>query len=155
MINLSGKYVTTENNVESGRLLKMAVSQGYKLQIGEKVMENSRLFHFHGFPYKTVTIPERISLSEYDKAVRYGDLCGDEVEELQKLVDSAMRWCRAHGYSHVGIYANEESDKFTGQAMANAEDGMRQHVESSIQKPHKVTLEEIEKQFGYPIEVVS
>ena len=40
MIDLSGKYIKTENNAESGRLLKMAIAQGYKTPIGEKAMEN-------------------------------------------------------------------------------------------------------------------
>lgn len=155
MIDLSGKYVTTENNAESGRLLKMAIAQGYKTPIGERVLENCRIFHFLAIPYKSVTAPENISKEEYDKCIRYSDLCGDEKEELAKIVDSAMRWCRAHGYSHVAVYANDEDGEYAGQGMANSEDGMRQHVKANLRKPVKISIKDIEKKFGYPIEIVS
>ena len=154
MIDLSGKYVRTESNAESGRLLKMAIAQGYKTPVGEKVLEDSRVFHFVGSPYKSIYTPENISIFDSDKIIRYGDLCGDEREELSKIVDSAMRWCRAFGYSHVAIYANDEENEFTGQGLANSEDGMRQNVEGKLRKPAKVSLNDIEKMLGYPIEII-
>lgn len=58
MIDLSGKYILTENNAESGSLLKMAVLNGYKSTIGIKALESCRLFHFTGMPYKSITIPD-------------------------------------------------------------------------------------------------
>ena len=155
MVDLSGKYVRTENNVESERLLKMAVSQGYKTPIGAKALEGHRLFHFVGSPYKTVSTPEDISGAENDRIIRYGDLGGGEKEELAKIVDSAMRWCRAFGYSHVAVFANDEDEEFTGQGMANSVDGMRQHVKGKLRKPVKISMEDIEKKFGYPVEIVS
>lgn len=154
MIDLSGKYVTTENDMESGRLLKMAVSQGYKARTGIKAMEYKRIFKFSGFPYMSITAPDLLTPENFDKTIRYCDLCGDQKEELSKILDSALRWCRAHGYGHVGIFVNEESEKFSGQATANSEDGARESVKLELKKPKKVTIEEIEKRFGYPIEIV-
>lgn len=154
MLDLTGKYVSTENNSESENLLKMAISQGYKTEIGEHALENKRLFHFVGFPYKTVSTPNSISSVDKERIVRYCDLFGDEREELEKILDLVVRWCRAHGYGHVGIYANEEDDYFSGQALANSESGARQNIKLSFKKPQKVTLSDIENKFGYPIEIV-
>lgn len=154
MVDLSGKYIKTENNAESGRLLKMAIAQGYKTPIGEKAMENCRLFHFLGSPYKTVSTPDNISDMDYDRIIRYSDLTGDEKEELSKIVDSTMRWCRAFGYDHVAVFANQEDTEYTGKGIANADDGMHQKVKSRLRKPVKISIREIEEKFGYPIEIV-
>lgn len=154
MIDLSNKYISTESNLESENLLKMAISQGYKTAIGEHVLEDKRLFHFVGFPYKAVSTPNSISDVNKERVIRYCDLFGDEREELEKILDLTVRWCRAHGYGHVGIYANEEDDHFSGQALANSERGARQNVKLCFKKSQKVTLSDIENKFGYPIEIV-
>ena len=46
MIDFTNKCVITESDVESANLLKMAISQGFALPKGEKVMESCRFFHF-------------------------------------------------------------------------------------------------------------
>ena len=40
MIDFTNKCVITESDIESSKLLKMAISQGFALQKGEKVMES-------------------------------------------------------------------------------------------------------------------
>lgn len=57
MMDLTNKYISTENNSESENLLKMAIAQGYKTEIGEHALESKRLFHFAGFPYKAISTP--------------------------------------------------------------------------------------------------
>lgn len=155
MTDLAGKYITTENNTESSKILKMAIAQGYRTQKGEKALEGCRIFHFVSHPYMYITTPTTVKTSDLDNAVRYSDLFGDEKEELTKIVDSATRWCKTHGYEHLGIYINDEGKEFTGHGIANSKDGIRQEVSVVIRKPCKVTIEEIEERFGYPIEIVS
>lgn len=46
MIDFTNKCVITESDVESAKLLKMAISQGFALPKGEKVMESCRFFRF-------------------------------------------------------------------------------------------------------------
>lgn len=152
MVDLSGKYVSTQNSAETSRLLKMAIAQGYRSKVGVMALENYRLFHFIGTPYKSITLPNINKSSE--KVIRYVDLCGDETEELKNIVNMAVHWCRAHGYSHVGIYANDKGDEYDGKGMAISDDGVRQHVKLKIQKPVKISVDDIEKKFGYPIEII-
>lgn len=52
------------------------------------------------------------------------------------------------------MYENNEDEGYTGQGIANAEDGMRQSVKLQFQKPVKISMTEIEKKFGYPIEII-
>lgn len=42
MIDFTNKSITTQNNVESERLLKKAVAQGFKLPKCEKAIESCR-----------------------------------------------------------------------------------------------------------------
>lgn len=49
-------------------------------------MESHRYFHFIGSPYKHVVAPYEVSSSDFNKAVRYSELFGDEQEELRKLL---------------------------------------------------------------------
>lgn len=156
MIDLSGKYVSTENDIESGKLLKKAISQGFRLPKGEKAMEHYRVFHFIGSPYNQVGTPNNQNTFALEQAIRYADLFGDEMEELKKIADSAARWCRAYGYEHLSVYANEETSQYTGRALARAENGaVVQEVNIMLQKPRKMTVSELEKHFGFPIEIVS
>lgn len=155
MIDFTNKYIITENNVESEKLLKKAISQGFNLPKGEKAMESCRLFHFIGSPYKQVSTPKFSKAFELDQAIRYSDLFGDELEELKKISDSAARWCRAYGYEHLSVYANEEVDGYTGRGIAKTKDGTVQEVNVKLKKPRKITVSELEEHFGYPIEIVS
>lgn len=54
MIDFTNKCVITESDVESAKLLKMAISQGFALPKGEKVMESCRFFRFIGSPYSCI-----------------------------------------------------------------------------------------------------
>lgn len=155
MIDFTGKYIITENNIESEKLLKKAISQGFRLPKGEKVMERSRVFHFIGSPYKQVIIPAWCNPSDLEQAIKYSNLFGDELEELRKIADSAARWCRSYGYDHLSVYANEEIDKYTGRGIAKTKKGTVQETMVEIKKPRKMTVSEIEEHFGYPIEIVS
>lgn len=155
MIDFTNKCIVTENNVESEQLLKKAIAQGFNLPKGQKAMESNRYFHFIGSPYKHVVAPCEVSLSDFDKAVRYSELFGDEQEELRKIVDSAARWCRAYGYEHLNVYANEEFESYTGKAIAKTADNIIQRVNIEIKKPRKLTISELEEYLGYPIEIVS
>lgn len=155
MIDFSNKYIITENNAESEKLLKKAISQGFSLPKGEKAMESYRLFHFVGSPYKQVSTPMFSKGLELEQAIRYSDLFGNELEELKKIADSAARWCRAYEYEHLSIYANEEVDRYTGKGIAKTKEGAVQQASVELKKPRKMTVSELEEHFGYPIEIVS
>lgn len=155
MIDFTNKSITTQNNVESERLLKKAVAQGFKLHKCEKAIESCRFFRFIGSPYKQVVVPPTVKRTEMEQAITYVELFGDEVKELRTIADMAARWCRAYGYKHLSVYANEEFESYTGKGIAKMEDGTVQRVEVELKKPRKITIQEIEKYFGCPIEIVS
>lgn len=152
MIDFAGKIITTENPNESERLLRMAVSQGYTLPRGLKAMATENIFRFTGSPYKTVSVPDEECRG---LRLRYADIFGDEDEELKSITATAVRWCMAHGYSHVSINANDANTKYTGKAFVSGKNRSVKSLDIEIIKPRKVTIEEIEKMFGYPVEVVS
>lgn len=155
MIDFTNKAITTKSDLESEQLLKKAVAQGFGLPKGEKALITNRFFRFIGSPYKQILIPTTISHAEFDQAISYTDLFGDPETELRKIVDSATRWCRAYGYKHLSIFANEGIDKFSGKGLAKTPEGVVQRVDVDVMKPRKITIAELEKQFGYPIEIVS
>lgn len=155
MINLEDRIIVTDSNRESENLLKKAVAQGFSLPKGEKAMESCRFFRFIGSPYKSVTTPSYITTIEAEKAEKYSYLFGDELEELNKIVDSATRWCRTYGYEHLNVYVNEEFDSYTGKGIAKTKDGSVQQISVKLQKPRKITISELEEHFGCPIEIVS
>ena len=53
------------------------------------------------------------------------------------------------------IFANEGIDKFSGKGLAKAPEGIIQRVDVDVMKPRKITIAELEKQLGCPIEIVS
>lgn len=69
--------------------------------------------------------------------------------------ESAARWCMSHGYSYVSINVNDADAKYTGKAFVSGNSGSVKSLDIEISKPRRVTIEEIEKMFGYPVEVVS
>lgn len=152
MIDLSNKYFTTKNDMESESLLRIAVAQGYKLPAGLKSLICHRCFKFTGFPYKTVSFPQH---ANEDSVIDYADVFGDEMEELKEIVKRTARFCREHGYAIVRIYADENDEDYSGSAFAKMHNGGNLKTEIKIPKPRKVTLEEIEQRFGYPIKIVS
>lgn len=155
MIDFTSKAITTKSDLESEQLLKKAVAQGFGLPKGEKALIANRFFRFIGSPYKQILIPATISHAEFDQAISYTDLFGDPEVELRKIVDLAARWCRTYGYEHLSVYANEETENYTGKGIAKTENGTIQRVDIEIKKPRKITIAELEKHFGYPIEIVS
>lgn len=155
MINLAERIIVTNSDKESENLLKKAVAQGFSLPKCEKVMESCRFFRFIGSPYKSVVMRSNITAIEAGKAEKYSDIFGDELEELNKIVDSATRWCRTYGYEHLNVYANEEFDSYTGKGIAKTKDGSVQQTSAKLQKPRKITISELEEHFGCPIEIVS
>lgn len=152
MIDLSNKYFRTRNDIESESLLRIAVAQGYNLPAGLKSLICHRCFKFTGFPYKTVSFPQ---YADEDSVIDYADVFGDEMEELKEIVKRTARFCREHGYAIVRIYADENDEDYSGSAFAKMHNGGNLKTEIKIPKPRKVTLEEIEQRFGYPIEIVS
>lgn len=155
MIDFTNKAITTKSDLESEQLLKKAVAQGFGLPKGEKALIANRFFRFIGSPYKQILIPTAISHAEFGQAISYTDLFGDPEEELRKIVDLAARWCRTYGYNHLSVFANEVTDKFTGKGLAKTAEGAVQRVDIEVLKPRKITIAELEKQFGCPIEIVS
>lgn len=152
MIDLSNKYFRTRNDIESESLLRIAVTQWYNLPAGLKSLICHRCFKFTGFPYKTVSFPQ---YADEDSVIDYADVFGDEMEELKEIVKRTARFCREHGYAIVRIYADENDEDYSGSAFAKMHNGGNLKTEIKIPKPRKVTLEEIEQRFGYPIEIVS
>lgn len=118
-------------------------------------MESHRYFRFIGSPYKHVVVPVPVCASDLNNAIRYSELFGNELEELEKITDSAARWCRTYGYEHLNVYANEEFESYTGKAIAKTADNIIQRVDVEIKKPRKLTVSELEAYLGYPIEIVS
>lgn len=151
MIDLTNKCLVTENANESERLLRFAIAQGYSLPKGLKVLTSWRIFKFTGYPYKAVSCPDTAPNS----AVRYSEIFGDENADLKNIISMATRFCRSYGYSTLRLYADEADENYTGTAYAKSGNGCTLKSECRIPKPKKVTLEEIEKRFGCPIEIVS
>ena len=87
MIDFTNKCIVTENNVESEQLLKKAIAQGFNLPKGQKAMESHRYFRFIGSPYKHVVVPVPVCASDLNNAIRYSELFGNELEELEKITD--------------------------------------------------------------------
>ena len=150
MVDLSNKRFITETDLETEALLKMAVSQGFQLPKGLKALTGCRYFNFVGSPYKTVSCPKVPG----DSAVTYSEVFGNETEELRGILDKALRFCRSHGYSMLNIYTTEHDTEFTVKGVAKTEDNSAVHMDMTLAKPRKVTLEEIEAHFGYPVEIV-
>ena len=150
MIDLANKRFITENDSETEALLKIAVSQGFKLPKGAGALKGCRYFTFVGSPYKTVSCPKLPS----ESSVTYAEVFGNESDELENILNKAMRYCRSHGYAMFNIYVNECDTEFTGKAVAKTKNSAAIHTNITLPKPRKVTLEEIEAHFGYPVEIV-
>lgn len=85
----------------------------------------------------------------------YADIFGNEEQELKEILNRSTKFCREHGYAMLRIYADENESDYSGSAFAKTHDGGNVQTQVQIPKPRKVTLEEIEQRFGYPIEIVS
>jgi hypothetical protein len=151
MIDLTNKCLVTETANESERLLRFAVAQGYALPKGLKVLTSWRIFKFTSYPYKAVSCPDAVP----DSAIYYSELFGDENADLKDIILRATRFCRSYGYNTLRLYADETDENYTGSAFSRTVDGGYLKSSCTIPKPRKVTLEEIEKRFGCPIEIVS
>lgn len=151
MFELQGKTIITENEVESEQILRMAVAQGYALPKGLKALVTERIFRFVGSPYKTVAFS---NIKNSGSAIRYVDIFGDEDKELDRIVRSASQWCMTHQYPHIAIRVNDETNAYCGKAFVSSECGSVKTLEVHLKKPIKVTMDEIEKMFGCPIEII-
>ena len=138
--------------MESEKLLRVAVAQGYKLPAGLKALVTHRIFKFTGFPYKTVSFPDKVNIEIYNE---YVDIFGDEEQELKEILNRSAKFCREHGYAVLRIYADENESDYSASAFAKTHDGGNVKTQVQLPKPRKVTLEEIEQRFGYPVEIVS
>lgn len=155
MIDLSNKYFQTEDDGESEKLLRIAVAQGYKLPSGLKSLVNFRIFKFTGFPYKSVSIHKQSDEIEMPKeTLMYKEVFGNENAELRDILNRSARFCKTYGYSMLRIYADENETEYTASAFVKTADGGNLKTEVALQKPKKVTLDDIEKRFGCPIEIV-
>lgn len=151
MIDLSNKYFCTKNDSESENLLRIAVAQGYSLPKGLKALIGCRYFKFIGFPYKSVSLPDKVN---EDDLVMFADAFGDENEELQEILKRSAQFCKSHGYNMLRIYADERESEYSVSGFAKIVDGGTLKTEITLKKPIKVTLDDIEKRFGCPIEIV-
>lgn len=152
MIDLANKYFRTETDDQSEKLLRIAVTQGYHMPKGLMSLTKNRIFKFTGFPYINVSFPNIISIE--DVIIDYTDVFDDEDKALKEILDRAARFCRAHGYSILRIYVDENDTEYSGNALAKTINEGSMKTELKLPKPRKVTLEEIEKRFGCPIEIV-
>ena len=86
-------------------------------------------------------------------------LIADLIHDIQRIATLGVYWFkqadRAYGYEHLSIFANEGIDKFSGKGLAKAPEGIIQRVDVDVMKPRKITIAELEKQLGCPIEIVS
>lgn len=155
MFDLSNKYFQTEDDNESEKLLRIAVAQGYKLPSGLKSLVNCRIFKFTGFPYRSVSTHKYTDSSDMPQGIlTYKEVFGNENAELKDILNRSARFCKTYGYNMLRIYADESETEYTASGFAKTEDGGNFKTEISIQKPKKVTIDEIEKRFGCPIEIV-
>lgn len=154
MFDLSNKYFQTENDSESEKLLRIAVAQGYKLPKGLMALVENRFFKFTGFPYKSVSVHSSGTVNIPKEILMYSEVFGDENKELKNILTLAARFCKTYGYSMLQIYTNENDSEYTSSGFAKTENGGNIKTEVAIPKPIKVTLEDIEKRFGHPIEIV-
>ena len=153
MLRIDGKYISTDSDSESIKLLEIARAQGYILEKPIDLMRTHRLFFFPCSPYKTAYVPERSVHA--DNITRFADMFGSEQDELEKIVDLAMRYCRERGFDHLAVYADNEEGCYSGKAIGNALNGARVSCNSTLKKPVKISIKDIEEKFGYPIEIVS
>ena len=151
MIDLSNKSFQTRDDTESEKLLRIAVAQGYSLPKGLKALVGARYFKFVGFPYKSVAFPE--TANEKD-LVMFADVFGDENEELKDILKRTGQFCKAHGYNMIRIYADEGETEYSVSGFAKIFDGGTLKTAVTLKKPMKVTMDEIEKRFGCPVEIV-
>lgn len=151
MIDLSNKVFKTMSDEESERLLRMAIAQGFEIPKGLKSLTGYRVFKFTGFPYKAVSTPQNPSS---DSTIMYADMFGDEDFELKDILRRSTKFCKEHGYNMLRIYVDEDDSSYHGNAFLKTENGGTTKTEIELQKPKKVTLEDIEKRFGCPIEIV-
>lgn len=154
MIDLSNKYFQTENDSESERLLRIAVAQGYKLPKGLMALVENRVFKFTGFPYKSVSAHTVGVVNAPEEILMYREVFGDENKELKNILTLSARFCKTYGYSALQIYASENETEYTSSGFAKTENGGNIKTEVAIPKPIKVTLEDIEKRFGCPVEII-
>lgn len=152
MIDLSNKCFCTDSDEQSERLLRIAVAQGYRLPKGLAALTENRIFKFIGFPYKSVSFPEKVSSDA--SVIHYADVFEDEEKELNEILNRSVKFCREHGYRALRIYADENDNEYSGSAFAKTENGGKIKADSHLPKPKKVTMEEIEQRFGCPIEIV-
>lgn len=151
MLDLSNKCFRTETDVESEKLLRIAVAQGYKLPKGLKTLVGNRNFKFTGFPYKQVSFPEDIP--EQD-ALLYSDIFGNENEAIQEILKRSASFCRAYGYKALRVFADEQDSEYSTSAFAKTDNGGNIKAEFKLKKPRKITIEQIEQCLGFPIEIV-
>ena len=153
MLRVDGKYISTDSDSESMKLLEIAKAQGYNFEKPVDIMRTHRIFFSPCNPYKTAYATERAVHA--DSITRFADMFGSEKEELEKIVDLAMRYCRERGFDHLAIYADNTDEEFTGKAIGNAMNGARVSCNATLKKPVKITVNDIEEKFGYPVEIVS
>lgn len=153
MLRLDGKYVSTNSDSESMKLLEIAKAQGYTFDKPVDLLRIHRIFFFPCSPYRVAFVPDH-SVNT-DSIIRFTDLFGNEKDELEKIVDLAMRYCRERGFDHLAIYADNDDEEYTGKAIGNALNGSRISCSATLKKPIKITIKDIEEKFGYPIEIVS
>lgn len=151
MIDLSNKSFQTRDNTESEKLLRIAVAQGYKLPQGLKSLVGHRYFRFTGFPYKSVSFSDEKCEEDF---FLFADVFGDENEELQEILKRTAQFCKAHGYNSLRIYADEGETEYKASGFAQSGDCGTLKTEISLRKPMKITLDDIEKRFGCPVEIV-
>lgn len=102
------------------------------------------------FTNKSVVIESGRTSFSLPKGEKAMEPCG-----FFHFVGIPYKWYRTYGYEHLSVYANEETENYTGKGIAKTENGTVQRVDIEIKKPRKITIAELEKHFGYPIEIVS
>ena len=85
---------------------------------------------------------------------------GDKKEEMLLILSSVAKWCERYEVKHVSIEGFGESEKRYSNASAfhgcvDNEYWDAYVCNPKVAAPKSMTLEEIEKELGYKIEVVS
>lgn len=147
MIDFSGKIIWVKDSEEADFLLKMAIAQGYRPCIGEKAMTVSKVFCF-----------------TEDRVIRScAEVCLDKLESFRELLrendfsivlEDMVRYAQNHSLQHISMRINEGEWDFSGFAKTIGRNGEKEQFTCSIKKPLKVTMEDIEKKFGCPIEII-
>lgn len=74
--------------------------------------------------------------------------------ELLDILKAATDFCKKYGCESVEICIDDKDLFFKTDAVIHKPEGKIKWINGYIPKPIKVTMQDIEKRFGFPVEIV-